>query len=296
MLRYPCQCSRHPCQCSRPGPQQARWAPTLAGLLLMLGGLAACARPATDDTQTVRVSGASTVYPIVVTAGEVLQKTQGIRVVAQAGGSTRGFEDTIAGRNDLGAMARDPTPEEAAQILTFPIAYDGVGIVVHASNPVRAVTTEQLRQIYLKQLGNWSDLGGNDAEIVVVTKGEGHATLETFLQHTGLDREALQADVVGGDNAQVIRVVANTPDAIGYVSMGEVVHSIEIDMPLRLIPLDGVAPTLETVAQGTYPMYRTLYLIAKEEPQGASRALIDFLATAEGRQVIEQGHYVPLDG
>ncbi|MEM7349963.1 MAG: phosphate ABC transporter substrate-binding protein [Acidobacteriota bacterium] len=267
--------------------------------LAALTGFAAmtlgCRQPE-ENANRVRVSGASTVYPIIVLAGEAL-KASGSRleIQAQAGGSTRGFEDTLAGRNDLGAMAREPTAEEAAQIRQFPIAYDGVGVVVHGSNRVEHITTEDLRRIYRKEITDWAALGGEEESIVVVTKAEGHATLETFLEHTGLDRGALQVDVVGGDNAQVIRVVANTPGAIGYVSLGEVLHSIEIDIPLRLLELDGVAPTLEHVASRHYPMFRTLYLVSREEPQGASRTLLDYLRTAEGRRIIEQGRYVPVD-
>ncbi len=229
-------------------------------------------------------------------AGEELARNGTLEVEAQAGGSTRGFEDTVAGRNDLGAMARDPTPEEEARIVKLPIAYDGVGVVVHASNPVAGVTTGDLRQIYARQIRNWSELGGADEEIVAVSKAAGHATLETFLRHTGLARSRLEADVVGGDNAQIIRVVANTEGAVGYVSLGEVIHAIEIGMPLKLLELDGVEPTLEAVAAETYPMYRTLYLVSKHEPRGAARELIDFLRSAAGRRVIEKGRYVPLDG
>lgn len=269
---------------------------TLAAALAAISFTVGACRPdAADAAPHVRVTGASTVYPIVVMAGEELQRTRGLKVDAQAGGSTRGFEDTVAGRNDLGAMAREPTPEEDAQVLKFPIAQDGVGIVVHASNPVPGVTTEDLRHIYRKEVRNWRKLGGDDAEIIVVNKAAGHATLETFLQHTGLDREELAFDVVAGDNAQVIRVVSNTANAIGYVSMGEVIHSIEDGVPLRLIPLDGVEPTLGAVKSGQYPMYRTLYLVSLKEPQGASRDLLDFLSSEDGRKVIERGNYVPLD-
>ena len=69
-------------------------------------------------------------------AAEELRRTKGLNVMGQGGGSTRGFEDCIAGRNSLGAMARELTPEEKAQVIAFPIAYDGVGIVVHASNQI----------------------------------------------------------------------------------------------------------------------------------------------------------------
>lgn len=264
-------------------------------LIGLIGFAAACRPPAAEESSRVRVSGASTLYPIVVMAGEELKQNDDVTVEAQAGGSSRGFEDTIAGRNDLGAMARELTPEEDAQVAKYPVARDGVGIVVHASNPVAGLATEDLRRIYRKELRDWRPLGGPDAEIVVVTKAEGHATLETFLAHTGLGRAELRVDVVAGDNAQVIRVVANTPNAVGYVSLGEVLHAIEIGMPLRLVELDGVAPSLATVADRTYPMYRTLYLVSKREPAGASRALLDFLASDRGRQVIERGKYVPLD-
>lgn len=260
----------------------------LAGLAVV----AACTRP--DADKQVRVTGASTLYPVMVMAGEELQKSRGITVAAQAGGSSRGFEDTIAGRNDMGAMARELTPEEEAQVTKFPVALDGIGIVVHATNPVPGLTTEDLRRIYRKEERNWSAFGGPDAEIVVINKAEGHGTLECFLHYVGLERTEISADVVGGDNAQIIRVVENTENAIGYVSLGEVLHSIEIGLPLRLVPLDGVEPTLKMVAAKTYPFYRTLYLVSREEPQGASRILLDFLAGDAGRRIIERGKYVPL--
>lgn len=266
--------------------------PARAAGLVVLMVVAACTRP--DMEKRVRVTGASTLYPVLVMAGEELQKYKGITVAAQAGGSSRGFEDTVAGRNDMGAMARELTPEEEAQVKKFPVALDGIGIVVHATNPVPRLTTEDLRRIYRKDEHNWRAFGGPDVEIVVVNKAAGHATLESFLEYTGLKRSELAVDVVGGDNAQVIRVVENTKNAIGYVSLGEVLHSIENGLPLRLVPLDGVEPTLETVASRTYPMYRTLYLISREEPQGASRVLLDFLTTDEaGRRVIERGKYIP---
>lgn len=201
----------------------------------------------------------------------------------------------MAGRNDMGAMARELTPEEEAQVKKYPVALDGIGVIVHSTNTVPGLTTEDLRHIYRKDERNWSAFGGPEAEIVVVNKAEGHGTLVSFLEHTGLDRSEVQADVVAGDNAQVLRVVGNTENAIGYVSLGETLHSIDIDLPVRLVPLDGVEPTLEAVAAKTYPMYRTLYLVSREEPQGPSRVLLDYLtASDEGRRIIESAKYIPL--
>lgn len=268
----------------------------LAASLFVLAALfiSACRRP---QAEQVVVTGASTVYPIVQMAAEELRRTKGLDVMGQGGGSTRGFEDCVAGRNSLGAMARELTAEEKAQVIAFPIAYDGVGIVVHASNQIAGVTTDELRRIYRKQVTNWSNFGGRDAPIVVVHKAEGHALREVFMKHTGLtpDEMTRHTDVTAGDNAQVIRVIANTADAIGYVSLGEVIKAAEAGLPVRLVKFDGIEPVMENVTNKTYPLFHPLYLISKAEPKGGSRVLLDFLRTPEGKAIIRQGNYVPLE-
>jgi len=265
-----------------------------AGLLVPALFAGGCRRP---QAERIVVTGASTVYPIVQMAAEELRRTKGLEVMAQGGGSTRGFEDCIAGRNSLGAMARELTPEEKAQVIAFLIAYDGVGIVVHASNQIAGVTTEQLRQIYRKQITNWSNLGGRNDRIVLVHKAEGHATREVFMKYTGLspDEMTSNTDVTAGDNAQVIRVVANTANAIGYVSLGEVIRAAEAGQPVRLVKFNGIEPVMENVTNKTYPLFHPLYLISKGEPQGGSRVLLDFLRSPEGKAIIRQGNYVPLE-
>ncbi|HWM25212.1 MAG TPA: phosphate ABC transporter substrate-binding protein [Chthoniobacterales bacterium] len=254
----------------------------------------ACRR---QQTEQVVVTGASTVYPIVQMAAEELRRTKGLDIMGQGGGSTRGFEDCIAGRNSLGAMARELTPEEKAQVIALPIAHDGVGIVVHASNQIAGVTTDELRQIYRKQVTHWSSFGGQNDRIVVVHKAEGHALRGVFMDYTGLtpDEMTRHTDVTAGDNAQVIRVIANTANAIGYVSLGEVIKAAEAGQPVRLVKLNGIEPVMENVTNKTYPLFHPLYLISKREPQGGSRVLLDFLRSPEGKAIIRQGNYVPLE-
>ena len=136
--------------------------------------------------------------------------------------------------------------------------------------------------------------GGDDSEIVVVSKAEGHATLQSFLDHTKLKRNEVKADVVAGNNAQVIQTVANSPGAIGYVSMGEAIHAADAGMSVRLVSLDGVPPDLAFVADGSWPIRRTLYLISKQQPTGGSLALLDYLRSERGNEIIVRGGYVPL--
>jgi phosphate transport system substrate-binding protein len=249
------------------------------------------------QTEQIVVTGASTVYPIVQMAAEELRRTKGLDVMAQGGGSTRGFEDCIAGRNSLGAMARELTPAEKAQVIAFPIAYDGVGIVVHASNQIAGMTTDELRQVYRKQITHWSSVGGRNDRIVVVHKAEGHALREVFMNYTGLTPAEMtqHSDVIAGDNAQVIRVIANTANAIGYVSLGEVIKAAEAGQPVRLVKFNGIEPAMENVTNKTWPLFHPLYLISKGEPQVGSRLLLDFLRSAGGKAIIREGNYVPLE-
>lgn len=281
-------------KCLRPDAARA----FLMSICLLAMALAGCGKPRSQSASamaTVRVTGASTVYPIVQMAGEVLRDKGALRVEAQAGGSTRGFEDTLAGRNDLGAIARDLTAEESSQVKSIPIAYDGVGIVVNSSQQdLKGLTTADLRKIYRKEITDWSKLGGKPGKIVTVNKASGHATLKVFLKHVKLEAAQVKSDVVAGDNAQVLRVVASTEGAIGYVSMGEAIHAAEIGMKVTLVSLDGVEPTLAAVAAGSYPIFRTLYLISNGELKPGAATLVDFLASDEGRQIIADGKYIPM--
>jgi len=110
----------------------------LAGLLLL-----GCSR---TEHPKVIVTGASTIYPIIQMMSEQFGDSLNLTIIAQTGGSTRGFEDCVQGRSNLGAMARELSKAEASEVEAFPIALDGVGIVVHAENPIRKITTDQLRR------------------------------------------------------------------------------------------------------------------------------------------------------
>jgi phosphate transport system substrate-binding protein len=267
---------------------------SVAALFLALAVFTGCPR---HRTEQVVVTGASTVYPIVQMAAEELRRSKGLEISGQGGGSTRGFEDCMAGRNNLGAMARELTAEEKAQVQVYPIAYDGVGIILHSSNKMAAITTEELRQIYRKQITNWSHFGGPEMPIVVVHKAEGHALREVFMKHLEFtpDEMTKYTDVVAGDNAQVIRVISNTAGAIGYVSLGEVIKAAETGLPVRLVKFNGIEPVMANVTNKSYPLFHPLSLVSKGEPTGGSKVLLDYLRTPEGKAIIRQGNYVPLE-
>src|SRR5262245_20590621 len=189
----------------------------------------------------------------------------GVRIDVQMGGSSRGVADARQGTADIGMASRDPKDEEK-DLRFYPIARDGVAIILHASNPVQTLDDEQIRRIYRKEITNWSEVGGNDAPITVVNKAEGRSTLELFVGHFKLETTEIKPDVVIGDNQQGIKTVSGNPDAIGYVSIGTAEYEATNGTPIKLLPLEGISASTQEVLSGRFPLARPLNLVTKDEP------------------------------
>jgi phosphate transport system substrate-binding protein len=175
-----------------------------------------------------------------------------------------------------------------ADLIAIAIARDAVAIVVNVDNPVSALTMEQVAEIYSGDITNWSQVGGNDEEIIVVSREEGSGTRDCF-QSKLMDKfdKEIKADALFYDSNGAVRTkVSSESRAIGYVSLGYVEG-------LKAIVIDGVECTLENCQSGDYPIVRRLYLLTKETPAGVVKAFIDFCRSEEG-QAIAAESWVPL--
>lgn len=279
----------------------------LALLVLLILGTSVLLAFTSEAEERYAITGSSTVAPILQRVSEEFDALPdgGARLVldVQTGGSTRGIVDARAGAVDAGMASRDLSPEEARELEVVTIAQDGIALIVHADNPLGAVDTETVRRIFRGQVGRWSELdaargteggGGSQAEIAVINKAEGRATLTVFLEHFGLENREIRAAAVIGDNAQGVRLVSGNPDAIGYVSIGEALHARASGAPIKLLELDGVAAMTENVADGSYRLRRPLHLLFPGELDPQDRALLDFLAGPRGRAIIADFHFVPV--
>ena len=171
---------------------------------------------------------------------------------------------------------------------------DGVGVILHETNPVADFSRQQLIDVYTGRITNWRELGGPDAKITVASKAEGRATLEVFLGYTGLDSADIKAGVIVGENQQAIKTVVADPNAIAYVSIGAAASEAAGGSPIKLVRCDGVEPTNENVAAGKFPIMRPLQLVSRGEVQARARDFLDFLTAPENADLIESHLYVPL--
>lgn len=239
------------------------------------------------------ITGSSTIAPLVLEIAKRFEKQHpGVRIDVQSGGSSRGIADTRSRLAHIGMVSRTLKPDEH-DLTAATIAMDGIGLIVHRSNPVKSLTDKQITAIYTGQVRNWRAVGGADRVITVVTKAEGRSTLELFLHYLGLKNSQIRAQVVIGDNQQGIKTVAGNPGAISYVSIGTAEFEERQGTPIRLLPLGDDAATVRNVREGHFPLSRPLNLVTKGPAKGLARRFIDFACAGDVHDLVEAQFFVP---
>jgi phosphate transport system substrate-binding protein len=246
-------------------------------------------------TQRLTLTGSSTVAPLV---NEIARRFEaqfpGVRIDVQTGGSSRGINDVRKGVADIGLVSRALKPGEE-DLHAYTIALDGIGLIVHARNPVVSLDKQQVVDIFTGKITRWNAVGGDDARITVINKAEGRSTLELFLAYFQLKNSAIRPQVIIGDNAQGIKTITGNRNAIGYVSIGAAEYESRRAVPLRLLALDGVASSVDNVRNGNFPLSRPLNLVTASAAQGLARQFITFAQSAQVHDLIEAQYFVPPD-
>lgn len=238
------------------------------------------------------LTGSSTVAPLALEIGKRFEKLHpGVRVDVQTGGSARGVIDARSGLTDIGMVSRDLKPEEG-DLTPYTIALDGIGIILHRDNPVASLSDDQIKAIYTGRITNWQEAGGKDARITVVNKAEGRSTLELFLHYFQLKNSAIKPQVVIGDNQQGIKTVTGNPNAIGYVSIGAAEFEAAQGTPIKLLPMEGISASVESVRNGSFPLSRPLNLVTKGTPSPLAQRFIDFAQSEAVDDLIEAQYFV----
>jgi phosphate transport system substrate-binding protein len=234
----------------------------------------------TELSGTINEAGSTSVQPLLeLLAKAFTDKYPNVTINVSGGGSSAGVQACEAGTVDIGAASRDIKMTES-DLIPIAIARDAVAIVVNKDNPVSALTMEQVAKIYAGEITNWSQVGGNNEEIIVVSREEGSGTRDCF-QSNLMDKydKEIKADALFYDSNGAVRTkVASESRAIGYVSLGYVEG-------LKTIVIDGVECTVENCQNGSYPIIRRLYLLTKETPTGLVQAFIDFCRSEEGQAI-----------
>lgn len=240
------------------------------------------------------LTGSSTVAPL---AAEIAKRFEalhpGVRIDVQTGGSGKGIADARLGVADIGMASRALKPDET-DLVAHQIAADGVGLIVHDSNPVQELSRGQVIAVYQNEINNWKEINGSDRKITVVHKAEGRATLEVFLKYFNIDNTTIKPDVIVGDNEHGVKTVAGIDGAVGYVSIGTAEADIEAGVPIRLLLLRGIEANTANVASGKYPMSRPLNLVTTTSPPTLASKFIRYCQSSEVSDLVKSQYFVPI--
>lgn len=240
------------------------------------------------------VTGSSTIAPLAAEMAKRFEQLHpAVRVDVQTGGSGKGIADARNGIADIGMASRALMGDEA-DLTAHQIAADGVCLIVHRTNSVTELSDQQIVDIYSDKLNNWKAVGGPDQEITVVHKAEGRATLEVFLKHFSIDNRQVKADVIVGDNEHGVKTVAAARGAIAYVSIGTAEADTQSSVPIKLLPVGGVAASTDNVASGAFPMSRPLNFVTRDSPNELALAFINFCQSEEVHDLVVSQYFVPV--
>jgi len=253
--------------------------------------------PAAALSGAITVEGSDTMVNLAQAWQEAFNATNpDVMITVKGGGSGAGIAALINGTVDFANASREIKAEEEEQAgaagitpVETEVAKDGIAVIVNKGNGVEGVTLDQLGKVYRGEITNWKDLGGTDAEIVLLGRDTSSGTYEYFLEAVvGEDNKYAKTMRNLQSSQAIVDEVAKNPNAIGYVGLG-----YESDA-IKVIQVDGVAATPEAVVDGTYVLSRGMYMYSNGEPQDPSKAYLAWILGPEGQKVVEEQGFVPL--
>lgn len=244
-----------------------------------------------EVTGTVSTDGSTSMEKVIMSLGESFQaKNKGISVGYNPTGSGSGITAVSEGRCDIGLSSRALKDDEKASGLKETVlALDGIAIIVNPENKISDLTLEQIAKIYTGQITNWKEVGGGDAEIVLIGREAGSGTRDGFESITGT-KDSCKYRQELTSTGDVITTVAGNPNAIGYASLASVKDSV------KALSVGGVAPTEATVSDGTYAVQRPFVLVTKEgaELSAAAQLFFDYATSKDAAEIISAAGAVPI--
>ena len=263
--------------------------------LMLTLSLAACGSDSNSNTDnsddndsaavtgTVSTDGSTSMEKVIGALGEsFMAANEGVEFTYNPTGSGAGITAAQEGRCDIGLSSRALKDEEKAGGLKETVlAYDGIAIIVNPENPVNDLTLDQIAKLYTGEITNWKDVGGNDAEVVLIGREAASGTRDGFESITGT-KDKCQYRQELTSTGDVITAVSQNPDAIGYASLASIKDSV------KALNVDGVTPSEATVKDGSYKVQRPFVLVTVEDKEltPVAQKFFDYITSPDAAAII----------
>ncbi len=281
----------------------------LLGIAAAVALLAPASLARAEDVKgSIQIKGSDTMVNLCQAWAEAfMKKNPNVTVAVTGGGSGTGFAALIARSCDLAAASRAIKPQEIEQAKQkgftpqeWRVALDGLAVVVHPSNPVKKLTIAQLRDLFTGKITNWSEVGGPNKKITLLSREVNSGTHVYFKENVlgnGPDGKSLEysPDALLLPSSQAIAdEVASNPGAIGYYGMGYLNPNNAAVAVAKDPAGPFVTPSEATVRSGEYPISRPLMFYSPGEPTGAVKVFLDFVLSPDGQRIVHDTDFVPL--
>lgn len=250
-----------------------------------------------DLSGSLNVEGSDTMVNLANSwAEQFMTANPNVNIAVKGGGSGNGIAALINGTADFANASREMKTEEIDQAkakgvnpVETPVARDGIAVIVNPANSVKELTTDQLGRIYRGEITNWKDLGGADQPIVLLSRDSSSGTYEYFKEAVvGKDKNYAKAAKLLPSTQAIVDETKGNEAAIGYIGVGYETPDVKV------LEIDGVAASVATVLDKTYPISRKLYMYSNGDPTGAGKAYVEWILGPEGQKVVEDEGFVPL--
>ncbi len=238
----------------------------------------------------IQIAGSTTVQPLSeVLAEAFMADNPGVMIEVQGGGSSVGITSAGEGTVAIGNASRNVKEsefEEFPELQVYTIAYDGIAVVTNPDLELPSLSLSQVKAIFAGEITNYTEVGGADAEIIVVSREEGSGTraaFEELVMESGEEAGEISEDaLLQQSNGQIRTTVSTTPNAIGYISFGF------LDESVNIVSIDGFEPSVANVKNGSYPVFRPLNMLTNGDPDPLAKAFLDFILSAEGQAIVAE--------
>lgn len=246
---------------------------------------------------SLKIDGSTTVLPIAQKAAEAYMKEYpDVNITVSGGGSGNGIKALIDGITDVANSSRFIKNEEVKQAVEkgaypvpFAVAYDCIVPIVNPDNPVKDLTLDQLKAIYMGQVKNWKDVGGSDGRIVVISRDTSSGTYEVWEEKVMKKERVFPGALLQASSGAIVQAISKNKNAIGYLGIGY------LDNSIKALTINGVPGNEETTLNGTFPVSRPLFMFTPGWPKGDVLNFINYvLAPQKGQKIVKEAGYVPL--
>jgi phosphate transport system substrate-binding protein len=266
-------------------------------LLVPAVALALCFTTTVVWAGNIVIKGSTTVLPIAQKVAEVYMKQNpDVKISISGGGSGNGIKALIDGTTDIADSSRFIKDKEVALTVEkgrypvpFAVAYDCIVPVVHPTNNMKNLTLDQLKRIYMGEVKNWTEVGGPDSPVVVISRDTSSGTYEVWHEKVLEKQRVFPGALLQASNGAVVQAVSKNKNAIGYIGLGYVSNEV------KALKVNNISGSPETTLNGTYPISRPLYMFTPGWPKGDVLNFINFVLNPEkGQKYVAETGYVAL--